>query len=71
MKTKFEIMKKNTQIVILKAENRLLKKIIKTAMKKRLEKSKSRFKSVTEGGVTIFNKLPTVKQVGVYAAFTA
>lgn len=71
MKTKFEIMKKNTQIVMLRAENRLLKKVIKVAMKKRLEQSKSRFKSVVEGGVTIFNKLPTVKQVGVYAAFTA
>lgn len=71
MKTKFEIVKKNTQIVLLKAENRLLKKIIRITMKKRLEQSKSRFKSAIKDGTTIFNKLPKVKQVGVYAAFTA
>lgn len=71
MKTKFEIMKKNTQIVILKAENRLLKKVIRIAMRKKLNESKTRFKSVIEGGTAVFNKLPTVKQVGVYAAFTA
>ncbi len=71
MKTKFEIMKKNTQIVMLRAENRLLKKIIKVAMRKKLNESKTRFKAVVEGGTAVFNKLPSIKQVGVYAAFTA
>lgn len=71
MKIKFEVMKKNTQIVILKAENRLLKKIIKVAMRKKLNESKTRFKAVVEGGTAIFNKIPSVKQVGIYAAFTA
>lgn len=71
MKTNFEITKKNIHIVMLRAENHLLKKIIKVVMKKKLNESKTRFKSVVEGGTAVFNKLPSVKQVGVYATFTA